>query len=83
LQQKTEPKEFVSIDDVRCPVCDGVINTKWFEGMSEKFAIFCAECWSGDSETAEQPRHIFRFHIRLPEIKEYNVEHTIDENITK
>lgn len=68
--EKKEEKKHVSIDDVRCPVCDGVINKLWYDGMSQEYAIFAAECWSGDLNV-EQPRHIFRFHIKLPEIIDY------------
>jgi len=62
--------DWVSVDDVRCPICDGVINQKWYDSMSDNIAIFIAECWSG-KVSVDQPAHIFRFHIKLPESKTY------------
>lgn len=69
-KRRIKKKEWISIDDVTCPVCDNQINKLWFEGMNRQLAFFCADCWSGDIYE-NMPSHIFRFHIALPEIKTY------------
>ena len=71
---KSKEKKYRSIDDVRCPICSGVINHKWFNFRGEKVVEFVAECWSGSSHD-EKPRHIFYFQIEVPEcVLIYNEE---------
>lgn len=68
-KQKKKIKKYISIEDVRCPVCKGVINSKWFNFRSGNVVEFVAECWSGHLSIEEPPypRHIFYFQIETPE----------------
>ena len=60
-----EKKKFKSIDDVKCPICDGDIDEKWFNFRSKNVVEFIAECWTRDDPG--KPRHIFYFQIEVPE----------------
>lgn len=65
---KKKIKKFVSITDVRCPVCKGDINEKWFNFRSGNVIEFIAECWQPRNNSEEPyPRHIFYFQIEVPE----------------
>jgi len=55
-----------SLEDVKCPVCKGVINSKWFNFRTENTVEFIAECWT--PENPDSPRHIFRFQIKIPDV---------------
>lgn len=57
--------KYKSLDDVKCPVCKGVINSKWFNFRNGNTIEFIAECWSGDLDR-DTPRHIFYFQIEVP-----------------
>lgn len=63
--RKKKEIEYKSIDDVKCPICNGVINNKWFNFRNGNVVEFIAECWAGDLNK-EQPRHIFYFQIEVP-----------------
>ena len=67
--KKKYSPEYKNVEDVRCPVCNGVINYKWFNFRTKNIVEFIAECWSGDTNTEEPyPKHIFAFQIETPEI---------------
>lgn len=70
-KKKSPEKKYKSIDDVRCPICNGVINSKWFNFRTGQVVEFIAECWSGNIndkyEDGPKPRHIFYFQIETPE----------------
>lgn len=65
MNQDFEVVTVNSLDDVRCPICEGVINRKWFSHLFGNYAIFIAECWSGSLQK-DQPRHLFWLQIELP-----------------
>lgn len=65
---KTKKKKeivYKSVDDVRCPICKGVVNKKWFNFRTNNVVEFIAECWSGKLSES-QPSHIFYFQIEVP-----------------
>jgi hypothetical protein len=46
--------------EIKCPYCGNPINEMWFAGLKGNTAVFVAECWSGNIETAAMaPRHYF------------------------
>jgi len=58
-------KKYISINDVRCPICEGVINSKWFNFRTGNIVEFIAECWTPNNP--ESPRHVFCFQIKIPD----------------
>ena len=66
MKKKLKDKIFVSLDNVRCPICNGVINEKWFNFRNKNIVEFVAECWSGKINK-DTPKHIFYFQIEIPE----------------
>lgn len=54
-----------SINDVRCPICDDEIGTKWFNFRSGDQVEFIAECWNS-SKLEKSNGHIFYFQIEVP-----------------
>lgn len=65
-QKKAKRKvkeQFIPVNDIRCPVCDGIINQKWFNFANNNVVDFIAECWN--PESAEH--HIFHFQLAMPE----------------
>lgn len=62
---KNQTKKHVSIEDVKCPICNGGINEKWFNFENQNVVEFIAECWT--KENPDSPRHIFSFQIEIPE----------------
>ncbi len=58
--EKAYPKK----EEIKCPVCGGVVNDMWFDSASstETMASFIVECWSGDLQE-ESDHHIFRVKI--------------------
>lgn len=64
---KKKIEVFRNINEVRCPICQGEINHKWFNFRSGNAVEFIAECWSGDINLDPQPpSHIFYFQIAVP-----------------
>lgn len=66
-KKESKIKKFVSLKDVRCPICKGEINEKWFNFQTQNITDFIAECWSGDVDK-ESEHHIFRFQIEMPKV---------------
>lgn len=65
--KKSKPKKniiYKSLSDVKCPVCDGIINHKWFNFRTGQVVEFIAECWNYDNHNQH---HIFYFQIEVPE----------------
>ena len=65
MKQKEELK-LASLENIRCPQCNGLINRVWFhtyDALSSD-AIFIAECWSGGEELGKSQYHLFK--IRVP-----------------
>ena len=58
---------------VHCPFegCGGVLNKLWFSHIEtdletdERFAVFMAQCWSGDTHKPSN-YHIFELWYKLP-----------------
>ena len=55
-----EEKQYLSQDDLRCPICNNPIN--WFKNVGSTHyrgvITLLAECWSGEVNK-EMPRHLF------------------------
>lgn len=51
----------MSLDVVKCPICKGVINEKWFNFRTDNTIEFIAECWT--PKNPDLPRHVFYFQI--------------------
>ena len=67
-KRKDINRRYPDINQVRCPICKGPINSKWFSFRSGNVIEFIAECWSGETFTQEPyPRHIFYFQIEAPD----------------
>ena len=64
-KKHSKSKIFRSLEDVKCPICKGVINNKWFNFRNGQVVDFTAECWSGDIYN-DKPRHIFSFQLEIP-----------------
>ena len=60
-------KKYMAIQDVRCPICNGPINDKWLSFRGSDVVEFVAECWPGDIQETNKPRHIFYFQIEVPD----------------
>ena len=65
MKKNNQIKKYVSIENVKCPICKGGINEKWFNFCTDEVAEFIAECWK--KENPDSPRHIFYFQIEIPE----------------
>ncbi len=65
-KEQFKPSKFKTLLDVRCPVCKGAINNKWFNFRTGNVIEFIAECWSGDLDVESQ-KHIFYFQIEAPD----------------
>jgi len=66
MVEKRNELHLKSLNDVRCPQCDGVINrVLWsdFNYLSGN-AVFVVECWSGDADKESQ-FHLFLVRIHL------------------
>ena len=75
LKQKKKSIKYISLTDVRCPICKGKINEKWFNFRSGNVVEFIAECYTPDYEKSRRdiendkifPRHVFYFQIETPD----------------
>ncbi len=61
-------KKYTDVSEIKCPICGGNINNKWFNFRSGDIIEMIAECWTPDNPDA--PRHIFRFQLTSPHILE-------------
>ncbi len=62
-QNKKKVVIYKSLQDVKCPICEGIINRKWFNFRTGNVVEFIAECWSANNSE----HHIFYFQIEVPE----------------
>jgi hypothetical protein len=76
---------YASLSEVRCPVCGGAVNAKWFVKMVPSFqaigvqgdcAVFVAECWS-DSLADDAVNYGHMFEISIPIMGRVVVERNI------
>lgn len=63
-KKKSKKIEYKSFEDVKCPICNGEINQKWFSFRNDQVIEFIAECWN--RKDPGKPRHIFYFQIEVP-----------------
>ena len=65
MKQKEDLK-LASLENIRCPQCNGVVNRVWFVTFNfmMKRAFFIAECWSGGEELGKSEGHLFL--VRVP-----------------
>jgi hypothetical protein len=66
-----EDSECISMDDLKCPVCNNPVN--WIKNVGNYHyrneIVLLAECWSGDIKEMDVPKHLFIIKLnKLPEI---------------
>ena len=65
MTKNQEPRIYVDVSNVKCPICNGFVNSKWFSFRNQNTVEFIAECWT--PENPDLPRHIFYFQIKTPD----------------
>ena len=68
----------ISTKDIKCPICNGVLNSyNLIEYTSHGTYLLC-ECWSGDLNIESQ-HHLFIYKAKLPFIDETDKQKTFEE----